>query len=214
MFLFQHRLRGEAGASPRLAQILIDEFFSDVDHSLRELGIGDIGRAEAHEEAGAHVLRPHRCLCRRAGARRPRRAGRGACPQIRPEAADWPEAGALAAYVAGRRPACWPARPSDDIRGGSGQLSCARDRHERRHPMRQDEDARARFPSGSMSPAAAKGHAGGHRGRRRAARGACRMRTAWSRSSAIAPNCWSRRGSATASRSRARSRPTSRRTAW
>ena len=43
MFLFQHRLRGEDGAAREIAQVLIDEFFLDVDHSLRELGIGDVG---------------------------------------------------------------------------------------------------------------------------------------------------------------------------
>jgi cytochrome b pre-mRNA-processing protein 3 len=43
MFLLQHRLRGEQGASHGLAQVLIDEFFLDIDHSLRELGISDVG---------------------------------------------------------------------------------------------------------------------------------------------------------------------------
>ncbi|MBZ9808371.1 MULTISPECIES: ubiquinol-cytochrome C chaperone family protein [unclassified Mesorhizobium] len=43
MFLVQHRLRGEDGAAQEIAQVLIDEFFLDVDHSLRELGIGDVG---------------------------------------------------------------------------------------------------------------------------------------------------------------------------
>src|SRR5690606_28997117 len=43
MFLFQHRMRNEQGASREIAQILIDDFFQDVDHSLRELGIGDLG---------------------------------------------------------------------------------------------------------------------------------------------------------------------------
>lgn len=43
MFLYLHRVRGEAGASAGLAQEVTDMFFQDVDHSLRELGIGDIG---------------------------------------------------------------------------------------------------------------------------------------------------------------------------
>ena len=33
MFLFQHRLRGEDGVGQEIAQVLIDEFFLDVDHS-------------------------------------------------------------------------------------------------------------------------------------------------------------------------------------
>lgn len=43
MLLFQHRLHGEKGASLEIAQVLIEEFFMDVEHSLRELGISDVG---------------------------------------------------------------------------------------------------------------------------------------------------------------------------
>ena len=43
MYLVQHRLRGEDGVAAEVAQVLIDEFFLDVEHSLRELGISDVG---------------------------------------------------------------------------------------------------------------------------------------------------------------------------
>ena len=43
LFLVLHRLRQEEGAAKEVAQQLTDEFFQDVDHSLRELGIGDHG---------------------------------------------------------------------------------------------------------------------------------------------------------------------------
>ena len=43
MILFMHRMRGHQGAPADLAQELTDMFFQDVDHSLRELGIGDMG---------------------------------------------------------------------------------------------------------------------------------------------------------------------------
>lgn len=43
VFLFMHRVRGEGGAVAEMAQELVDEFFQDIDHSLRELGIGDQG---------------------------------------------------------------------------------------------------------------------------------------------------------------------------
>lgn len=43
MVLFMRRTRGETGALADIAQEMTDEFFKDVDHSLRELGIGDIG---------------------------------------------------------------------------------------------------------------------------------------------------------------------------
>jgi cytochrome b pre-mRNA-processing protein 3 len=43
MVLVLHRARGADPAMAELAQELTDEFFKDVDHSLRELGIGDMG---------------------------------------------------------------------------------------------------------------------------------------------------------------------------
>ncbi|WP_310011084.1 ubiquinol-cytochrome C chaperone family protein [Brucella pseudogrignonensis] len=43
IFLVLHRMKGENSALMPLAQDIADEFFKDVDHSLRELGIGDQG---------------------------------------------------------------------------------------------------------------------------------------------------------------------------
>jgi cytochrome b pre-mRNA-processing protein 3 len=43
MVLFLERARGGDQAMRDLAQDVTDEFFKDVEHSLRELGIGDIG---------------------------------------------------------------------------------------------------------------------------------------------------------------------------
>lgn len=43
VFLALHRMKGENKALGDLAQDIADEFFKDVDHSLRELGIGDQG---------------------------------------------------------------------------------------------------------------------------------------------------------------------------
>lgn len=43
MVLFLHRMRDEERAGSDLAQDVTDMFFSDLDRSLRELGIGDIG---------------------------------------------------------------------------------------------------------------------------------------------------------------------------
>ncbi|MBC8717684.1 ubiquinol-cytochrome C chaperone family protein [Ochrobactrum sp. Marseille-Q0166] len=41
IFLTFHRMKGAQPALMSLAQDIADEFFKDVDHSLRELGIGD-----------------------------------------------------------------------------------------------------------------------------------------------------------------------------
>lgn len=43
VFLFLRRARGETGAMAAIAQEITDTFFLEVDHSLRELGIGDVG---------------------------------------------------------------------------------------------------------------------------------------------------------------------------
>jgi cytochrome b pre-mRNA-processing protein 3 len=99
MFLVQHRLLREKGAARELAQALTDMFFQDVDHSLRELGIGDMGipkrvkklarmyfgRATAY--GGALDAGDYAALA--AALQR----------NIRPDLADWPEARNLARYV-------------------------------------------------------------------------------------------------------------------
>lgn len=41
MILFLRRTKDAAGGLPALGQEVVEEFFKDVDHSLRELGIGD-----------------------------------------------------------------------------------------------------------------------------------------------------------------------------
>ena len=65
LFLFLERARGASEPLSALAQDVTDEFFKDVEHSLRELGIGDMGvpkrmkklarmfygRAEAYRQA-------------------------------------------------------------------------------------------------------------------------------------------------------------------
>ncbi len=99
VFLFLRRARGEAGAIAGIAQEITDTFFLEVDHSLRELGIGDVGvpkrvkklarmfygRVEAYGEA----------LDARDGAALAEALRRN----VRPESAEWPQAAALAAYV-------------------------------------------------------------------------------------------------------------------
>jgi len=98
MFLVLERARDREGALAEVAQELTDEFFKDMDHSLRELGIGDIsvpkrmkklarmfyGRAEAYREA---VVAGDRAAFASALAR-----------NVKPEAG-WPHATALADYA-------------------------------------------------------------------------------------------------------------------
>ncbi|GGA92024.1 ubiquinol-cytochrome c chaperone [Brucella endophytica] len=99
MFLALHRLKGENEALRDIAQEIADEFFRDVDHSLRELGIGDqgvpkrmkklarmfYGRIESYESAFAVDNREAfaAALTR----------------NVRPDLEFWPGAAPLAAYA-------------------------------------------------------------------------------------------------------------------
>lgn len=99
MVLFLERARNGEGLG-EAAQEVTDEFFKDLDHSLRELGINDIsmpkrmkklarmfyGRAEAYRAALAE-----NDLGALAGA---------LARNVRPDEAGWPHAAHLAAYAA------------------------------------------------------------------------------------------------------------------
>jgi len=52
MIVFLHRTRGASTALEALAQDVLDEFFKDVDHSIRELGIGDAGVPKRMKKLG------------------------------------------------------------------------------------------------------------------------------------------------------------------
>lgn len=99
MFLFQHRLRGEGGVSREIAQVLIDEFFSDVDHSLRELGIGDQGVPKRMKKLARMFY--GRTISYAEALENGDRAALAAAlaRNVRPDSAAWPEADALAGYV-------------------------------------------------------------------------------------------------------------------
>jgi cytochrome b pre-mRNA-processing protein 3 len=99
MVLVQQRLNGGTGDVAEVAQLLIDKLFSDLDHSLRELGVGDLsvpkrikklarmfyGRAAAYDDALAKgdAEAMAAALCR----------------NVRPGEGDWPGAAQLAAYA-------------------------------------------------------------------------------------------------------------------
>ena len=99
LFLVLHRLRGESGPAADLAQELTDNFFTDLDHSIRELGVGDLGvpkrmkklgrmfygRAAAYGEA---VERGDAAALAAAFAR-----------NVRPGESGWAEAAELAGYT-------------------------------------------------------------------------------------------------------------------
>ena len=118
MFLFQHRMRGEAGASHELAQILIDDFFEDVDHSLRELGIGDMGIPKRMKKL-ARMYYGRTAAYDDALERNDSEALKAALARnIRPDAQPWPESARLADYVVGAVEML-AAQDSASIRSGS-----------------------------------------------------------------------------------------------
>jgi cytochrome b pre-mRNA-processing protein 3 len=99
LLLVLHRLRAEEGAAKEIAQELADEFFLDVDHSLRELGIGDHGIPRRVKKLGRMFY--GRAAAYGAALDEDDRAALAASLQrnVRPEAESWPEAERLADYT-------------------------------------------------------------------------------------------------------------------
>jgi len=52
MILFLHRTRSATPAVQELAQDVLDEFFLELDHSIRELGVGDAGVPKRMKKLG------------------------------------------------------------------------------------------------------------------------------------------------------------------
>lgn len=99
LFLFLHRFKGFGGAEGALAQEVADSFVTDVDDSLRQLGIGDMG-------IGKRVRKLTRMFYGRAASygeaceARDRVALAAALHRnILPEAGEWAGAERLADYV-------------------------------------------------------------------------------------------------------------------
>ncbi|HEV2506892.1 MAG TPA: ubiquinol-cytochrome C chaperone family protein [Mesorhizobium sp.] len=99
MFLFQHRLHGESGVPAELAQTLIDEFFTDVDHSLRELGISDVGVPKRMKKLAKMYYGRTAAYADALGRDDKNDLAASLSRNVRPDVADWPEAPDLAAYV-------------------------------------------------------------------------------------------------------------------
>lgn len=117
MFLFLHRMEGQVGAAREIAQILTDEFFSDVEHSLRELGIGDLGVPKRMKKL-ARMFYGRTASYADALKRGDRAALAAAIARnVRPDSGDWPEADAVAGYMMAAERAL-AAQADDDILSG------------------------------------------------------------------------------------------------
>ncbi len=99
MFLFQHRLRDETGKARDVAQTLIDDFFTDVDHSLRELGVGDLGVPKRMKKLARMYF--GRTASYSDALQRGDRAGLAdaLARNVRPDLTSWPHSVQLADYL-------------------------------------------------------------------------------------------------------------------
>ena len=98
MFLFLHRCRREA-ALRDIAQQLTDTFFTEVDHSLRELGIGDTGVPKRMKKLARMFYGRAQSYGEAIDAGDDVALARALARNVLPEASEWPEATLLASYV-------------------------------------------------------------------------------------------------------------------
>jgi cytochrome b pre-mRNA-processing protein 3 len=99
LFLFLHRVRSQKGPVAALAQDLTDRMFGELDHSIRELGVGDLGVPKRMKKL-ARMFYGRAAVYGEALDRRDQAALQAALHRnVRPDASDWPQAAALALYV-------------------------------------------------------------------------------------------------------------------
>jgi cytochrome b pre-mRNA-processing protein 3 len=99
MFLLQHRLRGETGVAREIAQELIDDFFTEVEHSLRELGIGDMGVPKRMKKLARMFYGRTASYEAALDTGNHGDLATALARNIRPDAPGWPHAADLAGYV-------------------------------------------------------------------------------------------------------------------
>lgn len=117
LFLVLHRAKGEEGRLKEVCQDLTDEFFRDVEHSIRELGIGDLGVPKRMKMFSrmfyGRTLAYDDALDRRDQAALESALARN----VRPDLPGWAGAGGLAAYVRAAADAL-AARPAVELLDG------------------------------------------------------------------------------------------------
>jgi cytochrome b pre-mRNA-processing protein 3 len=99
MFLFLHRCRRDEAALRDLAQQLTDDFFTEVDHSLRELGIGDMGVPKRMKKLAKMFYGRAQSYGAALDAADGSALSAALARNIRPETPEWPEVALLATYV-------------------------------------------------------------------------------------------------------------------
>ncbi|RCS23111.1 ubiquinol-cytochrome C chaperone [Phyllobacterium salinisoli] len=117
VFLVMHRLKGDNAALSAISQEIADEFFRDVDHSLRELGIGDQGVPKRMKKL-ARMFYGRVGAYEAAFAENDREAFAAALTRnVRPDLEFWPGAAPLAAYAFQAREAL-QGQPDEELARG------------------------------------------------------------------------------------------------
>jgi cytochrome b pre-mRNA-processing protein 3 len=99
VYLVLRRLRGQGEAADALGQELADTFFADMDHSLRELGIGDMGIPKRMKKLARMFYGRTRSYDEALEMADPIALAAALLRNVRPDAGQWPGAAALAGYV-------------------------------------------------------------------------------------------------------------------
>lgn len=100
LFLLLRRLRAATPAGKALAQELTDEFFRDVEHSIRELGIGDMGVPKRMKKLARMFYGRVAAYGAALDAGDEAALAEALRRNVRPDAGAWPDAPHLAAHLA------------------------------------------------------------------------------------------------------------------
>lgn len=117
MVLFLRRVRDAKGEMANIAQILTDEFFVDVDHSLRELGISDVGVPKRIKKLARMFYGRAKSYTEALDADDMPALEAALGRNVRPDVSEWAETRDLAAYMK-RKSRILDNQPLEDIQRG------------------------------------------------------------------------------------------------
>jgi cytochrome b pre-mRNA-processing protein 3 len=99
LVLFLRRTKDAAAPLPALAQEIVDMFITDMDHSLRELGIGDAGVPKRMKKLAKMFYGRAEFYGKALDEGDAAELTEALRRNVRPDLSEWPEAAALAHYV-------------------------------------------------------------------------------------------------------------------
>ncbi|ATU92070.1 ubiquinol-cytochrome C chaperone family protein [Phyllobacterium zundukense] len=99
VFLFMRRIKGRTPALKSIGQEVTDEFFRDVDHSLRELGIGDSGVPKRMKKLARMFYGRIESYDKALASNDYSALVAALARNVRPDSENWPGASALGNYV-------------------------------------------------------------------------------------------------------------------